>query len=123
MANLGNVGHSYASPNMYPAWQWWTFDKQPTSVDMAFTGTLASSVPFAFAVLTRNSSYQYQTRADSNGEFHFYDMDNSGSQTYGIATYTQDGPTGEAWIATVVGSVATVTKIFAANRALASAFT
>jgi hypothetical protein len=64
-----------------------------------------------------------RTRADGSGNWHFYDMDDSGSQVYTIAAFTQDGPTGELWSATVAGSVATVTKLFASQRALAAAFT
>lgn len=122
MASLGNVGHAIAAPNMYPGWQWWTADKQPTSVSMLFTGVLASEVPFAFAVLYRNSVVNGRTRADGSGVFAFYDMDNSGSQVYAISTYTQDGPTGEGWVATVVGTAVTITKTFGAQRALAAAF-
>lgn len=123
MANLGNVGHTFnGTGREYTAWQFFTLDKQPTSVDMAFTGSLASSIPFAYAILIRNAVVNWRTRADANGEFHFYDMDDSGSQTYSITTYTQDGATGEAWMATVVGNVVTITKTFAAQRALAAAF-
>jgi hypothetical protein len=123
MASLGNVGHTFnGTGRENTAWQFFTLDKQPTSVDMAFTGVLASSIPFAYAVMIRNSVINWRTRADASGEFHFYDMDNSGSQTYAITTYTQDGATGEAWTATVVGSVVTITKQFSAQRAAATAF-
>jgi hypothetical protein len=122
VANLGNVGFNFRIGPPYAASQFFTLDKQPTSVDMAFTGTLASAIPFSFAILTRNANYQYQTRSDGSGVFHFYDMDDSGSQVYSVSTYTQSGPTGEAWTATVVGSVATVTKVFSASRASASFF-
>ena len=123
MANLGNVGKTMKQRQEYFSWQFFTLNKAPTSVDMAGTGVNASSVPFAYVVLTRNAVVNYRTRADASGNWHFYDMDNSGSQVYAIASYTQDGATGEAWTATVVGSVATVTKTFAAERAVASAFT
>lgn len=125
MANLGNVGKWFkgaSGSREYSAWQFFTLNKQPTSVDMAGTGVNASAIPFSFVTLVRNATLQYQTRADASGNWHFYDMDNSGSQVYAIASYTQNGATGEAWTATVVGSVATVTKTFAANRASASFF-
>ena len=122
MASLGNVGKFFKLGKEYSAWQFFTLDKQPTSVDMSFTGIYASAIPFAYAVLTRNVALQYKTRADGSGNFHFYDMDNSGSQIYSAATYTQDGATGEAWTATVVGSVVTITKTFAATRGEAVAY-
>lgn len=122
MAALGNVGRTFRLGKERSALQFFTQDKQPTGVDMAFTGANASSIPFSFLVLTRNAVVQYRTRTNGSGIGHFYDMDNSGSQVYAISSYTQDGATGEAWTATVVGSVATVTKIFAAQRALAAAF-
>lgn len=124
MASLGNIGKFFkGTPKPFQAWQFFTYDKRPTSVDMAGTGINASTIPFSFVVLTRNATRQYQTRADASGNWHFYDMDDSGSQTYAIATYTQDGATGEAWIATVVGAIVTITKTFAATRATAAAFT
>lgn len=123
MADLGNVGKTIQQVRDYmQAWHIWGFDKHPTQVDMAFTGANASSVPFSFLVLTRNSIALLRTRTDGSGVGHFYDMDDSGGQIYGITSYTQDGPTGEAWTATVVGAVATVTKTFAATRASAVAF-
>lgn len=123
VANLGNVGKNFSIARPFAAWQFFTDDKQPTSVDMAFTGANASSVPNSFLILTRNGVFQYRSRTDGSGLGHFYDMDDSGSQVYSISSYTQDGPTGEAWTATVVGGTATVTKTFAAQRAAAVAFT
>lgn len=122
MASLGNVGKFFKFPQSYHAWQFFTFDKQPTSVDMAGTGIYASSIPNAYVVLYRNATRQYQSRADASGNWHFYDMDNSGSQVYSVASYTQDGATGEAWTATVTGSVVVITKTFSANRATAAAY-
>lgn len=123
MAALGNVGKIFKGlGKMYSPWQFYMADKRPTSVDMAFTGALASAIPFAFAVLYRNATRQAQTRADASGVFHFYDMDDSGSQIYSVATYTQNGATGEDWTATVVGGVATITKTFGAQRMVANAF-
>ncbi len=84
--------------------------------------TFTSDIPNAFAVLTRNSVVNGRTRCNGSGVGHFYDMDDSGGQVYGIATFTQSGPTGEAWTATVAGSTVVVTKIFSANRATAIAF-
>lgn len=120
MANLGNVGHNIALARFTgTAWHFYTQDKQPTSVTMHSV----SDIPFAFAILTRNAVTNDRTRCDSSGNWFFYDMDNSGGQIYSIATYTQDGATGEAWTATVVGNVVVVIKTFAANRAAAAAFT
>lgn len=123
MASLGNIGFAFGSVGAWgTGWQFFGLDKRPVGVDMALTGTLASTVPLSFLALTRNSVPQWRSRTDSSGNGHFYDMDDSGDQVYSISAYTQSGPTGEAWTATVVGSVATVTKVFAANRATAAAF-
>lgn len=81
-----------------------------------------SDIPSAFAVLTRNSVVQDRSRCDGLGAWSFYDMDDSLSQIYSIATYTQAGPTGEAWTATVSGTTVVVTKVFSARRAVAVAF-
>lgn len=123
MASLGNIGNAVGACASQTGWQFFGLDKRPTGVDMALTGTLASTVPLSYIVLVRNAVYQFRSRTDASGNGHFYDMDDSGDQVYSISAYTQAGPTGEAWVATVVGSVATVTKVFAANRAIAAAFT
>ncbi len=95
-------------------------DKQPTMLNVAMSAT--SDIPGCFAVLTRNATFQQLTRANSSGVWAFYDMDDSNSQVYSIATYTQDGATGEAWTATVTGNVVVVTKTFAAQRSTAAFF-
>jgi hypothetical protein len=92
--------------------QFFTLNKRPTSVTMAGN----SDTPFAFILLFRNGVLQWRTRADANGDFAFYDMDDSLSQFYAATSYTQDGATGEAWVGTVVGSVATLTKTFSSQR-------
>lgn len=119
MANLGNIGNFIGNDNPLAAWQFFTRNKQPTGVIMSGV----SDVPYAYIVLTRNSKVNYVTRANALGEWHFYDMDDSLSQDYAIAAYTQAGATGEAWTATVVGSTATVVKRFSSQRASAHAFT
>ncbi len=119
MANLGNVGLNLASSAPTSAWHFFTQNKQPTSVTMSGT----SDTPFAFILLFRNGVLQWRTRADANGDFAFYDMDDSLSQDYAATSYTQGGATGEAWVGTVVGSVATLTKTFSSQRAHASFFT
>lgn len=116
MAALGNVGRTFRVGKKYSAWQFFTYDKQPTSVNMLFNGVNASEIPFSYAVLARNAVRQYQTRADGSGVFAFYDMDDSGSQVYSISTYTQSGPTGEAYTVIVVGNVVTITRQFTSNR-------
>ncbi len=78
-----------------------------------------SDTPFAFIILFRNGVEQDRTRADANGDFAFYDMDDSLSQDYAATSYTQGGATGEAWVGTVVGSVATLTKTFSSQRSRA----
>ena len=123
MAALGNIGHAMGACAAQTGWQFFGLDKRPVGVDMALTGVLASTVPNSYIVLTRNAVYQFRSRTDSSGNGHFYDMDDSGDQVYSIVAYTQAGPTGEAWTATVSGSTATVTKVFAAQRAMAFAFT
>ena len=123
MADLGNVGNACGECGCQTAWHFFTVDKRPTGVDMAFTGANASQVPYSYLLLVRNSAPQFRTRTDGSGVGHFYDMDDSGGQVYSIVGYTQEGPTGEAWAATVSGSTATVTKTFAAQRAIAAAFT
>lgn len=124
MASLGNIGNHFRPTVSYmkSCLQFFTINKRGTSVDAFFTGTKASRVPYSFIVLYRNSSYQYKTRSDGNGEFHFFDMEDSGTQIYSAASYTQDGATGEAWTITVVGSTVTITMTFAARRAQAMAF-
>jgi hypothetical protein len=117
MASLGNIGFQFARPAVTSMGQFFTMNKQSTGVDM--TGT--SDTPYAFVSLFRNASLQYRSRADGSGVWHFYDMDDSLSQDYSITSCTQSGATGEAWVATVVGSVATVTKTFSSQRAHASA--
>jgi hypothetical protein len=84
--------------------------------------TGVSTVPNSLVVLLRNGVPNYRTRADGSGNWFFYDMDDDGTQQYTIVTMTQSGPTGEEWKATVVGNVATVTKLFSATRAGAHAF-
>lgn len=118
MASLGNVGVYIRVGKPYSAWQFFTQNKQPTSVSM----TGVSTVPFSFALLFRNGVLNYRARCDGSGNWFFYDMDDSGTQSYTIITLTQDGPTGEEWVATVVGGTATVTKLFSATRAAAHAF-
>ncbi len=95
--------------------QFFTLNKQPTPVTMSGN----SDTPFAFILLFRNGVLQWRTRADANGDFAFYDMDDSLSQDYAATSYTQDGATGEAWVGTVVGSVATLTKTFSSQRSRA----
>ncbi len=118
MANLGNVGHNFPISGETHSWQFFTFDKRPTSVTMHGV----SDIPSAFAVLTRNAVFNYRTRCDGSGNWFFYDMDDSGGQIYSISTYTQEGATGEVWRATVTGNVVVVTKTFSSNRAVAAAF-
>lgn len=118
MASLGNVGHTFYHGKAYQADQFFTSNKQPTSVNM--TGT--SAVPFSYVSLFRNSVVLYRSRCDGSGVWHFYDMDDSGTQLYTVISLTQDGPTGEEWSASVVGGTATVTKLFSATRAAAHAF-
>jgi hypothetical protein len=115
VASLGNVGVQFNLPRTNHALQFFTLNKQPTSVTMAGN----SDTPFAYILLFRNGVLQWRTRADANGDFAFYDLDDSGSQDYAATSYTQDGATGEAWVGTVVGSVATLTKTFSSQRAFA----
>lgn len=96
--------------------------KQPTGVDM-FPPAGQEGTPYAFVSLIRNGVLNARSRADGSGVWHFYDMDDSGLQVYTIVAYTQAGATGESWTATVSGGTATVTKTFAAQRAIAAAFT
>lgn len=119
MADLGNVGFFVGSPGVQAGWQFFTRNKQPTAVTMSGN----SDTPFAYILLFRNGVLQYRTRADSNGDFAFYDLDDSGSQDYAATSYTQDGATGEAWVGTVVGSVATLTKTFSSQRTRAFLYT
>jgi hypothetical protein len=117
VASLGNVGHNVPIARAETeAWNSFTFGKQPTSVDMALTGTNASVIPNSFLSLFRNGVLNARSRTDGSGNCHFYDMDDSGSQVYTIVAFTQDGPTGELWSATVVGATATVTKTADAIR-------
>lgn len=119
MANLGNVGFNFPlCAAKLSAWYAFTLNKQPTSVTMAGV----SDVPYAFTSLFRNAVLNYRGRADASGNWAFYDMDDSDSQGYTIVTYTQDGPTGELWTATVTGSTVVVTKLFGSQRAVAAAF-
>lgn len=99
--------------------QFFTLNKQPTPVTMSGN----SDTPFAYVLLFRNGVPQWRTRADANGDFWFYDMDDSFSQDYAATSYTQDGATGEAWVGTVVGSVATLTKTFSSQRTRAFLYT
>jgi hypothetical protein len=115
MANLGNVGVQFATPTPTQTLQFFTRNKQPTGVTMSGN----SDTPFAYILLFRNAVLQWSTRADANGDFAFHDMDDSLSQLYAATSYTQDGATGEAWVGTVVGSVATLTKTFSSQRAFA----
>ena len=98
--------------------QWYTLDKQATSVIMSGT----SDVPFSFVSLFRNSVLQDRSRSDGSGVWSFYDVDDSVSQVYTIASFTQDGPTGELWSATVTGATAVVTKLFSSQRNSAYAY-
>ena len=118
MASLGDIGTYVPSGKVFAAWQFFTTNKQPTSV--AMTGV--STVPNSIVLLLRNGVTNYRTRADGSGNWAFYDMDDDGTQQYTIVSVTQSGPTGEEWSATVVGGVATVTKLFSATRAAAHAF-
>lgn len=118
MANLGDVGVFIGNDAVTAARKFYTLNKQPTSVTMSGN----SDTPFAYILLFRNAVPQDRTRADANGDFAFYDMDDSLSQDYAATSYTQDGATGEAWVGTVVGSVATLTKTFSSKRAHAAAF-
>jgi hypothetical protein len=117
MASLGNIGFQPATPRPQYGFGFYTLNKQPVSVTMSGN----SDTPFAFISLIRNGVVQDRVRADANGDFAFYDMDDSLSQDYAATSYTQDGATGEAWVGTVVGSVATLTKTFSSQRAYASA--
>lgn len=124
MASLGNVGKTMKLPqNFSMAWTIWGLNKNPVSVDMTPSAGQLSEVPFSFVILTRNAVENMRSRSDGSGEWHFFDMDDSGNQVYGIASYTQAGATGEAWVAVVAGGTATVTKTFAANRAAGFAYT
>lgn len=118
MASLGNIGFQPATPRPQYGFGFYTLNKQPTSVTMYGN----SDTPFSYVLLFRNGVPQDRTRADANGDFAFYDMDDSLSQDYAAASYTQGGATGEAWVGTVVGSVATLTKTFSSQRAYAAAF-
>jgi hypothetical protein len=119
VASLGNVGFNFPlARNALGAWYPFTLNKQPTSVTMADT----SDTPYAFVALYRNAVVNFRSRADSNGDWAFYDMDDSGSQVYTIVAYTQEGPTGELWTATVDGTTVVVTKLFGSQRAVAAAF-
>lgn len=109
----------FTTPKLLVGSQFYTRNKKPTSVTMSGN----SDTPFAYILLFRNGVFQWRTRADSNGDFTFYDMDDSLSQDYAATSYTQDGATGEAWVGTVVGNVATLTKTFSSQRAHASFFT
>jgi len=120
VANLGNVGHATPIPiNNAKAWYAFSANKQPTSVVMAGT----TNTPYAYMSMFRNSVLNQRSRADGSGDWAFYDMDDSGSQIYTIAAFTQSGPTGELWTATVTGSTVVVTKLFGSQRAIAAAFT
>ncbi|HKS91107.1 MAG TPA: hypothetical protein VJQ83_04190 [Tepidiformaceae bacterium] len=119
---MANLGHTIGAAKVWSALNVFGQEKQPTSVDMhPVTGQ--EGTPLAFVSLIRNGVLNMRSRADATGMWHFYDMDDSGNQAYTIIAYTQAGATGEAWTATVSGSTATVTKIFAAQRAVAAAFT
>ena len=112
MSDLGNVGKAFQTNFPYYAYKWYTLGKQPISVNM----TGVSSVPYAFVSLFRNSVLQDRSGADSSGEWHFYDMDDSGTQDYTIVAFTQEGATGESWTATVVGSTVVISQSFTSNR-------
>ena len=92
------------------------FNAPNTSVDI--TGTSAS--PGSIAILIRNGVVVSRRYADpSTGVWHFYGVDDSGSQIYTIVTTTQSGgSTGEVWTSTVTSGVATTTKIFSSQRAV-----
>lgn len=109
----------FSNPPLRAGAQFFTRNKQPTSVTLSGN----SDTPFAFILLFRNGVLQWRTRADANGDFAFYDLDDSGSQDYAATSYTQDGATGEAWVGTVVGSVATLTKTFSSQRTRAFLYT
>ena len=121
MAALGNIGVTFNRGNVFSPSRFYMQDKEPTSVTMANTAS-HSAFPGGFAILTRNATFQDKCYIDGSGVWHFYDMDDSGGQVYGISTYTQGGPTGEDWQATVVGNVVVVTQLHAANRAVAMAY-
>lgn len=124
MANLGDVGFALPFPVIAPGYS--TFGANQANpvvhVTIAGTGVNISSVPNAFLTISRNAVQNDRTRADGSGVWYFYDLDNSGTQIYSVTAYTQDGATGEAWAVTIVAGVATVTKTFSAQRALAAAF-
>lgn len=123
MASLGNIGHDLGASGLRYGAQFFQLDKAHTSVTMPNVGdSEPSAIPFAYAVLTRNSVVNWRTRCDASGKWNFYDMDDSGGQVYSIATYTQAGATGEAWTATVVGDVVVVTQQFTSNRTRSSSF-
>jgi hypothetical protein len=119
MANLGNIGFQPASPRPFSGRKFYTLNKQPTPVTMSGN----SDTPFAYILLFRNGVPQDRTRADVNGDFWLYDLDDSLSQDYAATSYTQEGATGEAWVGTVVGSVATLTKTFSSQRTRAFLYT
>lgn len=119
---MANLGHTIGAAKIRTSFTPFMNDKQPTGVDM-FPSAGQAATPLAFVSLFRNGVTVARSRADASGIFHFYDMDDSGGQVYSIMAYTQAGATGEAWTATVVGSVVTMTKTFAATRASATPFT
>jgi hypothetical protein len=115
VASLGNVGVQFATPAPAQTLQFFTLNKQPAGVVMSGN----SDTPFAFILLFRNAVLQWSTRADANGDFAFHDLDDSLSQDYAATSYTQNGATGEAWVGTVSGSTAALTKTFSSQRAFA----
>ena len=123
MANLGDISKTFANTPELSSYGIFGLDNRGVNVSMQPVAGQLSEVPFSFVVLTRNAVLNDRSRSDGTGLWAFYDMDDSGSQVYSISAYTQSGPTGEAWTATVVSGVATVTKVFASQRAVAAAFT
>lgn len=120
MANLGNVGLCFGVPGLLSGFGIFGSSAPNTAVDI----TATSEIPGSLAVIDRNGVQVARAYTDPvTGVWHFYNLDDSGSQGYTIVTMTQaGGATGEVWIASVTGGVATVTKLFSASRATATAF-
>lgn len=119
VASLGDIGYDFAVTVPEDCASTFGRNNYPTTGNDI---TATSDVPSAFVSLIRNGVVNGRSRADDTGAWHFYDFDNSGSQVYAISAYTQSGPTGELWTATVTGSTVVVTKLFGSQRAQAAAF-
>ena len=109
MANLGDVGLACGISGSIGAYGLFGLETPSVSVDI----TATSSVPGSRALLMRNGVQIYRTISDATtGVWHFYNVDDSGSQPYTVMTTTQaGGGTGEVWTATVSGATVTVSKV------------